>query len=42
MQEDIFDEFLAMAAIRTKAVRQGDPLDTDTMQPAYQEDRVHR
>ncbi|CRK52730.1 aldehyde dehydrogenase B [Rhodococcus sp. RD6.2] len=31
IQEDIFDEFLAMAAIRTKAVRQGDPLDTDTM-----------
>lgn len=31
IQEDIFDDFLAMAAIRTKAVRQGDPLDTDTM-----------
>ncbi|MFE3290819.1 aldehyde dehydrogenase [Rhodococcus sp. NPDC059234] len=31
IQADIFDEFLAMAAIRTKAVRQGDPLDTDTM-----------
>ncbi|MFD7012439.1 aldehyde dehydrogenase family protein [Rhodococcus jostii] len=31
IQEDIFDEFLAMAAIRTKAIRQGDPLDTDTM-----------
>ncbi|MFD1814869.1 aldehyde dehydrogenase [Rhodococcus gannanensis] len=31
IQEDIFDEFLAMAAIRTKAVRQGDPLDTETM-----------
>ncbi|GAA4486076.1 aldehyde dehydrogenase family protein [Rhodococcus olei] len=31
IQEDIFDEFLAMAAIRTKAVRQGNPLDTDTM-----------
>ncbi|ANE82036.1 aldehyde dehydrogenase [Mycobacterium adipatum] len=28
---DIYDEFLAMAAIRTKAVRQGDPLDTETM-----------
>ncbi|EHB55915.1 Aldehyde Dehydrogenase [Mycolicibacterium rhodesiae JS60] len=31
IQADIYDEFLAMAAIRTKAVRQGDPLDTDTM-----------
>ena len=31
VQADIFDEFLAMAAIRTKAVRQGDPLDTETM-----------
>ncbi len=31
IQADIFDEFLAMAAIRTKAVRQGDPLDTETM-----------
>ncbi len=31
IQADIYDEFLAMAAIRTKAVRQGDPLDTETM-----------
>lgn len=31
IQADIFDEFLAMAAIRTKAIRQGDPLDTETM-----------
>ncbi|BBY22183.1 aldehyde dehydrogenase [Mycobacterium stomatepiae] len=31
IQADIYDEFLAMAAIRTKAVRQGDPLDTATM-----------
>ncbi len=31
VQADIYDEFLAMAAIRTKAVRQGDPLDTETM-----------
>ncbi|WFR70947.1 aldehyde dehydrogenase family protein [Prescottella defluvii] len=31
IQEDIFDEFLEMAAIRTKAVRQGNPLDTETM-----------
>ncbi|MGB3770980.1 MAG: aldehyde dehydrogenase family protein [Rhodococcus sp. (in: high G+C Gram-positive bacteria)] len=31
IQSDIFDEFLAMAAIRTKAIRQGDPLDTETM-----------
>src|SRR4051812_6477609 len=30
-QSDIYDDFLAMAAIRTKAVRQGDPLDTETM-----------
>ena len=27
----IYDEFLAAAVIRTKAVRQGNPLDTDTM-----------
>jgi aldehyde dehydrogenase len=27
----IFDEFLEAATIRTKAVRQGDPLDTETM-----------
>jgi aldehyde dehydrogenase len=31
IQADIYDEFLAMAAVRTKAVRQGDPLDTETM-----------
>ena len=31
IQDDIFDEFLELAAIRTKAVRQGDPLDTETM-----------
>ncbi|GAY14952.1 aldehyde dehydrogenase [Mycobacterium sp. shizuoka-1] len=31
IQADVYDEFLAMAAIRTKAVRQGDPLDTETM-----------
>ncbi len=31
IQADIFDEFLELAAIRTKAVRQGDPLDTETM-----------
>ena len=31
IQADIYDEFLAMAAIRTKAVRQGNPLDTETM-----------
>lgn len=31
IQADIYDEFLALAAIRTKAVRQGDPLDTATM-----------
>ncbi|NNG36477.1 acetaldehyde dehydrogenase ExaC [Nakamurella aerolata] len=31
IQEDIYDEFLELAAIRTKAVRQGDPLDTETM-----------
>ena len=31
IQSDIYDDFLAMAAIRTKAVRQGDPLDTETM-----------
>ncbi len=31
IQSDIYDEFVAMAAIRTKAVRQGDPLDTETM-----------
>jgi aldehyde dehydrogenase len=31
IQADVYDEFLALAAIRTKAVRQGDPLDTETM-----------
>ncbi|WP_018603725.1 aldehyde dehydrogenase [Mycobacterium sp. 155] len=31
IQADIFDEFVELAAIRTKAVRQGDPLDTETM-----------
>ncbi|HTY28104.1 MAG TPA: aldehyde dehydrogenase [Mycobacterium sp.] len=31
IQADIYEEFLALAAIRTKAVRQGDPLDTETM-----------
>ena len=31
VQADIYDEFLSLAAIRTKAVRQGDPLDTATM-----------
>ncbi|MCA1006172.1 aldehyde dehydrogenase [Rhodococcus hoagii] len=31
IQRDIFDDFLALAAVRTKAVRQGDPLDTETM-----------
>ncbi|MCH9666934.1 MAG: aldehyde dehydrogenase family protein [Actinomycetia bacterium] len=31
IQAGIFDEFLELAAIRTKAVRQGDPLDTETM-----------
>ncbi|NNH71306.1 aldehyde dehydrogenase [Nocardia uniformis] len=31
IQEDIYDEFLSAAVIRTKAVRQGNPLDTETM-----------
>jgi aldehyde dehydrogenase len=31
IQADIYDEFLELAAIRTKAIRQGDPLDTATM-----------
>ncbi|ORA16751.1 acetaldehyde dehydrogenase ExaC [Mycobacterium asiaticum] len=31
IQSEIHDEFLELAAIRTKAVRQGDPLDTETM-----------
>ena len=31
VQADISDEFIELAAIRTKAVLQGDPLDTETM-----------
>lgn len=31
VQADIYDEFLELVAIRTKAVRQGDPLDSETM-----------
>lgn len=31
IQADIYDEFLELAAIRTKAIRQGDPLDSETM-----------
>ncbi|MFB7722887.1 aldehyde dehydrogenase family protein [Nocardia sp. NPDC056100] len=31
IQSDIYDEFLSAAVVRTKAVRQGDPLDTETM-----------
>src|SRR5215218_6198007 len=31
IQSDIYDEFLELAASRTKAVRQGDPLDPATM-----------
>ncbi|MDF0530460.1 aldehyde dehydrogenase family protein [Tsukamurella sp. 8F] len=31
LEEPIYDDFLSLAAIRTKAIRQGDPLDTDTM-----------
>ena len=31
IQQPIYDEFLEQAVIRTKAVKQGDPLDTDTM-----------
>jgi aldehyde dehydrogenase len=31
IERSIYDDFLALGAIRTKAVRQGDPLDTDTM-----------
>ncbi|MDQ2628053.1 MAG: aldehyde dehydrogenase family protein, partial [Actinomycetota bacterium] len=31
IQADIYDEFLELAAIRTKAIRQGDPLDPTTM-----------
>ncbi|MDQ1320376.1 MAG: aldehyde dehydrogenase [Actinomycetota bacterium] len=31
IQKDIYDDFLALAAVRTTAVRQGNPLDTETM-----------
>ncbi len=31
IERPIYDEFLELAAVRTKAVRQGDPLDTETM-----------
>ena len=31
VQADIYDEFVELAAIRTKAIRQGDPLDDTTM-----------
>ena len=31
IEKPIYDEFLELASIRTKAVRQGDPLDTETM-----------
>jgi aldehyde dehydrogenase len=31
IQSDVYDEFLELAAIRAKAVRQGDPLDSETM-----------
>jgi len=31
IEQPIFDEFLEQASIRTKAVRQGNPLDTETM-----------
>jgi aldehyde dehydrogenase len=31
IQADIYEEFLELAAIRTKAIRQGDPLDLATM-----------
>jgi aldehyde dehydrogenase len=34
IQRSIYDEFLEAAAIRTKAIRQGDPLDTETMMGA--------
>ena len=49
IQADIYDEFLELAAIRTKAVRQGDPLDTETMlglpglqRPAGKDPVLHR
>src|SRR6266480_3464675 len=31
IQESIYDEFMARALARIAAIRQGDPLDTDTM-----------
>ncbi|MDQ2626304.1 MAG: aldehyde dehydrogenase family protein, partial [Actinomycetota bacterium] len=31
VQADIYEQFVELAAIRTKAIRQGDPLDTATM-----------
>ncbi|WP_040765991.1 aldehyde dehydrogenase family protein [Tsukamurella sp. 1534] len=31
LERPIFDEFLELGSIRTKSIRQGDPLDTDTM-----------
>ncbi len=31
IEKPIYDEFLELASIRTKAVRQGDPLDSETM-----------
>ena len=34
IHQPIFDEFLDAATIRTKAIRQGDPLDTETMMGA--------
>ena len=34
VHQPIFDEFLEAATIRTKAIRQGDPLDTETMMGA--------
>ena len=34
VHQPIFDEFLDAATIRTKAIRQGDPLDTETMMGA--------
>ena len=42
IQADIYDEFLELAAIRTKAVRQGDPLDTETMIGAQASERSAR
>ncbi|BDH59625.1 aldehyde dehydrogenase family protein [Tsukamurella sp. PLM1] len=31
LEQPIFDEFLELGSIRTKSIRQGDPLDTETM-----------